>query len=125
MSELACLKLSLLLWLAHLMTQAAFAGGAFDLAYLGGARDEQKAPRGVYHPRATRAFHNYIENFVPFAAADLGLIVTNQTGGWGAALWIVCRVIYLPLYVAGVRLWRSAVWTVSLIGLMMMFWRLI
>jgi uncharacterized MAPEG superfamily protein len=125
MSELLCLKLGLLLWLAHLLTQAAFAGQAFDLAYLGTARDDQRAPKGVHHPRATRAFHNYIENFVPFVAADLGLIVANHTGGWGATLWIVCRIIYLPLYVAGVNLWRSVAWTVSLVGLLMMFWRLI
>jgi uncharacterized MAPEG superfamily protein len=125
MSELLCLELGLLLWLAHLLTQAACAGGAFDIAYLGTARDDQRPAKGVYHPRATRAFHNFIENFVPFVAADLALILTNHTGGWGATIWILARIVYLPLYVAGVNLWRSVAWTVGLVGLLMMFWRLV
>lgn len=124
MSELTCLKLSLLMWLAHIVAQAAFAGGAVGLDYLSSPRDEKREARGQLYGRATRALHNYIENFVPFAAADLGLIVTNHTGGWGATLWILTRIVYLPLYLTGVSPGRSIAWGLSVLGLIMMIWRL-
>jgi uncharacterized MAPEG superfamily protein len=124
MTEYTCLVLSLVLWFAHIFTQSAFAGGAMGMDYLAGPRDEQRQPRGQLYPRATRALHNYTENFVPFAAADLGLIATSHTGGWGATIWIVMRILYIPLYLAGVSPGRSIVWVFSLIGLIMMIWRL-
>jgi uncharacterized MAPEG superfamily protein len=124
MSEVGCLELSILLWFAHILAQAAFAGGALGLDYLSGPRDEKREPHGVLYPRATRALRNYVENLGPFVAADLGLIVTSHAGGWGASLWILCRIVYLPLYIAGVSPWRTAAWALSLVGLLMMLWRL-
>ena len=124
MSEHACLVLSLLLWFAHVLTQSAYAGGALGMDHLQGPRDEQPKPQGVRYPRATRALHNYIENFVPFVAADLGLIATGHTGGWGATIWILMRILYLPFYLFNVSPGRTIVWVLSLVGLIMMIWRL-
>ncbi len=124
MSELTCLELSVLLWLAHLLMQLAFAGSAFNLAYLAGARDEGLQPEGIYHPRATRALANYVENYGPFIAADVALILAQRTGGYGAALWIVARMIYLPLYMLGVPYLRTVGWLASIVGLLMMTARL-
>ena len=124
MGELTCLELSILLWVAHIAVQSWFAYSAVDLDYLAGPRDGAPEPKGVYYPRATRALHNYIENYAPFIAADLALIATNHTGGWGAAIWIVARIIYLPLYVMGVKMFRSAAWVISVLGLLMMLERL-
>jgi uncharacterized MAPEG superfamily protein len=123
-SELTCLVLSLLMWLAHIVVQGVFATSSLGTDYLSTPRDENKQPRGNMFPRATRALHNYTENFVPFVAADLGLIVTNHTGGWGATIWILMRIIYLPLYLTGVNPGRTIVWIISVIGLIMMIWRL-
>jgi len=125
MSELTCLKLSILLWVVHVATQAAFAGGSVGVDFLGSTRDKRPEPQGVKYPRATRALANYLENFLPFLAADLGLIVTNQTGGWGATIWILARIAYLPLYVMGVTPWRSIAWAVGVVGLVMMWLRLV
>lgn len=125
MSELTCLKLSILLWVVHVATQAAFAGGSVGVKFLGSTRDNRPEPQGVKYPRATRALANYLENFLPFVAADLGLIATNQTGGWGATIWIVARIAYLPLYVMGVTPWRSIAWAVAVVGLVMMWLRLV
>ena len=124
MNEVTCLVLALLMWFAHIVAQAAFAGGAMGIPYLAGPRDEKRDPQGVMYPRASRALHNYLENFAPFAAADLGLIATGHTGGWGATIWIVMRIVYLPIYLAGVSHVRSLVWVLSLVGLLMMIWRL-
>jgi uncharacterized MAPEG superfamily protein len=38
---------------------------------------------------------------------------------WGALIYIVARVIYLPLYAAGVPFLRSLVWAVSFIGIIL------
>ena len=124
MSELLCLELSILLWVAHIVTQAAFANAAVGSKYLASPRDEPVKPSGLQYPRATRALHNYLENYAPFIAADLGLIVTNHTGGWGATIWILARIAYLPLYVMGVPNIRTAAWAISVVGLLMMLTRL-
>jgi len=57
---------------------------------------------------------------------SLALIATQRTGGIGAigATWIIGRVVYLPIYVLGINYVRTAAWGVSIIGLLMMLWRL-
>ena len=123
MSELVCLELSILLWIVHVLLQTAFAGSALNPDYLLGPRDQTLSPKGVMFGRATRALGNYVENFAPFIAADLGLIATHQTG-WGATVWILARIVYIPLYLGGVQYARTAVWVVSIVGLLMMLARL-
>lgn len=124
MTELTCLELSILLWLAHVLTQTILARGEFGDDYLFSPRDKDMTPKGLYVGRATRALHNYIENYVPFVAADLGLIVTQHTGGWGATIWIIARIVYLPLYMMGVKYVRTGSWLLSVIGVLMMLARL-
>ena len=82
MSELTCLELAVGLWFVHLFCQMGLAGRAFSTAYLFSSRDAQLPPNGLVWGRATRAFANYVENLVAFAALDLGLIVTQHTAGW-------------------------------------------
>jgi len=124
MSELTCLILGLLLWVLHILIQAGFANTTLGTDYLAGPRDEKRETDNVYLGRATRALHNYVENFVAFAAADLGLIATQHTGGWGSTIWILARIVYIPLYLFGVRYLRTLAWGVSLFGLLMMIARL-
>jgi uncharacterized MAPEG superfamily protein len=124
MNEVTCLELGLVLWVVHIVVQAAFAGSALSPAYLVGPRDQTLSPKGVLYGRATRALGNYVENFAPFAAADLGLIATQHTGGWGATIWIIGRIIYIPLYLQGISYARTGAWTLSVIGLLMMMARL-
>lgn len=124
MSELVCLELGVVLWIVHVLIQAGLGGDALGASYLAGARDQKLEPKGVAYGRATRALGNYVENFGPFVAADLGLIVTQHTGGWGATVWIVARIVYIPLYLAGVAYARTIVWTISIVGLIMMLARL-
>ena len=66
---------------------------------------------------------NYVENFTPFVAVALALIVTQRTGGagaLGATIWILARIVYLPIYLFGVIYVRTAVWAISIVGLVMM-----
>ena len=127
MNELTCLELSVILWVAHVLTQAFNARGEFGDDYLFSPRDKKVTGKGMAVGRATRALHNYIENFVPFVAVDLGLIATQHTGGigsTGATIWILARIAYLPIYIAGIKYVRTACWGVGVVGLLMMLGRL-
>jgi uncharacterized MAPEG superfamily protein len=127
MSELTCLELSVLLWVAHVLTQSVTARAEFGLAYSFSPRDAQPTPEGLAWGRATRALNNYVENLAPFVALALALIATGHTGGVGAVgatIWIVARILYLPIYVMGVIYVRTALWGVAVIGLLMMLVRL-
>jgi uncharacterized MAPEG superfamily protein len=124
LSELTCLEVSAALWFAHLFCQMGAAGGAFSVAYLFSSRDAQPAPKGLLWGRATRAFANYVENFVAFAALDLGLMVTHRTAGLGPTVWIIARLLYLPLYLFNVIYLRTVVAGVAMISLLVMLWGL-
>ena len=125
MSELTCLEAAAALWFAHLFCQMGVAGRTFSRAYLFSSRDAQPAPNGLLWGRATRAFANYVENFVAFAALDLGLIVTHHTAGYAPTVWIVARVIYLPLYLFNVIYARTVAAGVAMLSLLFMLWRLV
>src|ERR1700722_8571376 len=128
MSELACLELSVVLWLVHVLVQGAFGNTQLPSRYLLGSRDEPAKARGVLYGRAGRALANYLENFTPFVAVALALIATQRTGGAGAigaTIWILARIVYLPIYVFGIIYVRTLVWVISIVGLVMMLGRLI
>jgi uncharacterized MAPEG superfamily protein len=124
MSELVCLELSVLLWIAHVLVQAYMANEEFGLAYLLSPRDKQLAAKGVACGRATRALKNYVENMVPFVALAVALIATGHGGGLGATVWLIARILYLPAYLFGVTYVRTGLWGISIIGLLMMLARL-
>jgi uncharacterized MAPEG superfamily protein len=54
--------------------------------------------------RAQRAHRNMLENLVLFAA-----------------LVLIARLVYAVVYIAGIPWLRTAVWTVSVIGLLLIF----
>ena len=82
----------------------------------------------LFYGRATRALANYVENLTPFVALALALIVTQRTGGagaLGATIWILARIVYIPVYLFGIVYVRTAVWAISIVGLVMMLTRLV
>jgi uncharacterized MAPEG superfamily protein len=72
--------------------------------------------------RLMRAQANFEETFPIAIVALLGVVVAHKTsattalGGW---IWLGARAVYLPLYWAGIPVVRTMVWTVALIGLIM------
>lgn len=132
MSELTCLELSVLLWVAHVLCQAVTVlpdlGITRGAAYMFSPRDTEMVAKGLVCGRAVRALANYVENLVPFVAVNLALIATQHTGGIGAigaTIWILARIVYLPIYLLGIIYVRTAVWVISIIGLLMMLGRLV
>lgn len=122
MNELVCLELAALLWFIHLLCQSALSGR--PQLWLIGSRDGPTPPQGLMAGRAARALANYMENFPVFAALDLAFIATRHPAGIWPALWIVTRIVYLPLYLAGVSHFRSIVWGLSILALVAMLVRL-
>jgi uncharacterized MAPEG superfamily protein len=128
MSELTCLELSVVLWVVHVVVQAGVGNLELPFGYLFTSRDKPAAASGLVFGRATRALGNYVENLTPFVALALALIVTQRTGGagaLGATIWILARIVYIPVYLFGVVYVRTAIWGISIVGLVMMFTRLI
>jgi len=127
MSELTCLELSVVLWVVHVVIQASVGNSELPSRYLFTSRDTPAAARGLLYGRATRALANYVENFTPFVAVALGLVVTQRTGAAGAigaTIWLLARIVYIPLYLFDVVYVRTVVWGISIVGLLMMLGRL-
>ena len=86
-----------------------------------GPRDHQQ-PYTVVGARAARALANMHEALPVFLAlALMNLIVSPGadaiTGAW---IFLIARVVYVPLYLAGVPVLRTLVWVASWVGLIMM-----
>lgn len=82
---------------------------------------------GGWVGRAQRAHHNMLESLVLFAALVLIAMVTNKTNSatlLGAQLFFWARLAYAFVYVAGIPWLRTAVWFVSVIGLILIFFQL-
>ena len=92
-----------------------------------GARDEKMPPLDPLAGRLFRAQANLYETLPLFIAALLGAAMLGRLG-WktevGASLYFVGRLIYLPLYAAGVPKIRTLIWGVALIGLVLCWWAL-
>jgi uncharacterized MAPEG superfamily protein len=124
MSELACLVLSVTLWVVHVLIQAGIGTSVLPRGYLFTARDQSPRSDNVYYGRATRALANYVENLVPFVALDLGFIATHHPGGIGPTLWVLARIVYIPVYLSGAPYLRTLIWLISIVALLMMLVRL-
>jgi uncharacterized MAPEG superfamily protein len=78
--------------------------------------------------RAQRAHRNILESLVLFAILVLVAQIagrTNAVTALGAAVFFWSRVAHAVLYIAGIPWLRTVAWTVSIIGLFMIFWQLI
>jgi uncharacterized MAPEG superfamily protein len=77
--------------------------------------------------RAARAHRNMIENLVLFAALILIATLSNRTDSMtllGAQIFFWARLVYAFVYVAGIPWLRTGVWSVSVIGLALVFFAL-
>jgi uncharacterized MAPEG superfamily protein len=83
-----------------------------------GNRENAEAPHGLAG-RADRAASNMIENMVVFAVAAIAAIAAGKTeaAAFGAALFFWARLVYWPVYLAGIPYLRTALWLVSIIGI--------
>jgi uncharacterized MAPEG superfamily protein len=128
-TEIWVLGWSVVLLIVHILVQALSLdlSGDLSIKYLLSPRDEQRASKSVVAGRLLRSLKNMLETYPAFIALALALAVTGKTGGLGAVgalVWIIARVVYAVLYVAGVPVLRTLVWFGSIIGLVLMVVRL-
>jgi len=120
--ELQMLFCSVLLGLAQLMAAAMLSTRDKGVAHNLSPRDEEGAPVSLLTGRMQRAFANFKETFAFFAAAVLLVTILgreSELSAWGAQLYFWARLAYVPVYAAGIPGLRSAIWMVSLTGLML------
>lgn len=126
--EIQMLAWSVLLGLAQLLVAAALMTRQRGLKWNAGARDAEPPPLTGVAGRADRALRNFLETFPFFAVAVLGVVATGNGdfgSALGAQLFFWARVVYGPLYLGGIPYLRSLVWAVSLLGMLMVLWRLL
>lgn len=126
-TEVWVLGWSAVLLVAQVIAQAS-ARGDLGQKYLLSSRDEGLNSKSVVAGRLQRALHNLLETYPAFIALVVALALTGRTGGiaaTGALIWIVARVIYVPLYAAGIPVVRTIAWFASIIGLALIAIRLL
>lgn len=125
---LSLIVASVVLLFVHIGAQAIAATSELGSAWNAGPRDEGARPQGVVAGRAERALRNYLETYPAFAALAVALVASGRADGVGfigGVVWLVARAVYIPLYLAGIPYWRSLVWLVAVIGLVLMAARLL
>jgi uncharacterized MAPEG superfamily protein len=105
-------------------------GGAqleVGLPRLAGNRENMPEMPG-WAGRAARAHRNLLENLVLFAVLVLVARAVNVSNGMtvlGAQLFFWGRVAHAGLYLAGIPWLRTVAWTVSVVGLLLIFLQLV
>lgn len=125
-TEIWVLGWSVVLLLVQIIAQAS-AGADVGPKYLFSSRDDSRVSRSAVAGRLKRALNNLLETYPAFIALAVALAITGKTGGiaaTGAVIWLVARIAYVLAYAAGVPVVRTAIWFASIIGLVMMFIRL-
>ena len=121
MSEIKWLAWSIVLGLCYVVIAAALATRQRGLKWNASNRDGEPQPLVGAAARAARANSNFLETFPFFAAAVLAVVLTKTNSthtALGAALYFWARLAYLPIYIAGIPYLRTAVWGVSIWGLL-------
>lgn len=122
--ELFVLLLTLLLGFLHLIVATGLVTHDRGLAWNLSPRDRSDLapPLSKLSARADRALQNFKETFPLFVAAVVLVQFYQATGNlsyWGAWIYFAARVIYFPLYLAGIPVLRTLVWTTSIVGIAM------
>jgi uncharacterized MAPEG superfamily protein len=121
--ELIWLLWALALTFVQMLVAVSGATLQVGLPMLAGNRDAGPA-FGGWVGRAQRAHRNMLESLVLIAALVLFAVVTNKTNSatlLGAQLFFWARLVYAFIYIAGIPWLRTAVWFVSVIGLILIF----
>lgn len=119
--ELWLLLTAVLLGLVHIGAASFSFKAQVGNAYTVGARDENIVRQGVAG-RLARAQQNFQETFPLFAACVLIVCLTDTSGPlsyWGAILYLAGRIVYLPLYAAGIPWIRTFSWAIATSGIVL------
>ena len=97
-------------------------GGKGKLKENLGNRDHMR-PLTVVGERAARALDNMHEALPVFLALALLNMIVGTAAGMavtGATMFLIARIVYVAIYIAGVPVVRTLVWAAGWVGLAMM-----
>ena len=120
--EIRILALGAILLFIHIFVATRFKTRQYGREWNVGARDEALPSASAMTGRTMRAQANFQETFPIAIVALLGVVLAGRTSEWtalGGWIWLGARVLYLPLYMAGVPVVRTLTYTVSIVGLAM------
>lgn len=127
-AEILVLALAAVLLVAHIQLAIRFKTRQYGLDWNIGARDaEMPAPDPVVG-RLERARDNFLETLPIAVIALFGVVLAGKTseltaiGGW---VWLAGRTVYLPLYWAGVKGWRTLAWGIATLAILIVLAALI
>ena len=78
--------------------------------------------------RLERALRNFLETFPLFAAAVLMAHAAGRHGWmteWGVQLYFWARLVYLPIYAAGIKVARTIAWLLATLGILLIYFALL
>ena len=118
--ELRIAAFGALLLFVHIFATIRVKTREYGRAWNASARD---GPMPAFSPlagRLERAQANFAETFPIAIVALIGVVVADRTNQWtalGGWIWLGARIVYLPIYAAGISGWRTLVYAISLVGL--------
>ena len=121
--ELWWLGWAVALGLIYLLVAVGFSLWQRGLVWNASTREIEAKPLDSYGARADRASRNFLETFAFFAAATLAVVLAHKNGAQtilAAQIYFWARVAYLPVYLIGIPYLRTAIWIVSLAGIVLM-----
>ncbi|HWK40490.1 MAG TPA: MAPEG family protein [Croceibacterium sp.] len=121
-AELLVLGLGAVLLLVHIMIAGNLRTRQYGTAWNMGARDGDRPPLDPVPARLLRAQANYQETFPIAVVALIGAVLAGKTSDLTAIaawVWLIARVIYLPLYWTGVPKVRTLVWAVATLAIVL------
>lgn len=122
-TELLVLALGCVLLLVHIQVAIHKKTAQYGTDWNMGPRDKDMPPLNDVAARLERARDNFQETF-PIAIVSLfGVILANKTSdvtAIAAWVWLAARIVYLPLYWSGVQKWRTLVFGISALALLVL-----
>jgi len=121
-TELIVLAWGCVLALVHVFAAVRVKTHQYGTKWNMSARDEELPPPQPIVGRLARAQANFFETFPIAAAAILIVDAAGITDRWtaiGAIVWLVARIVYLPVYALGIPMLRTAIFLVSVVGIAM------
>jgi uncharacterized MAPEG superfamily protein len=120
--ELTMLGATLILALVQIFLTAQIRTRQYGTKWNTGARDETMPSLNPLAGRLVRAQANLFETLPLFIGAVLACAAANRFGSLsviGTQLYFWARLIYVPLYAAGIPVVRTLVWMIGTLGLVL------
>ena len=89
------------------------------LSYLFSSRDNI-ANTSIYIDRANRSLNNLFETLPIFIGLVFLSIINDVDNSLLAMIWLLARIIYVPVYIVGINYLRTGIWAIALICLIIM-----